>query len=48
MNDENFQASMTLVGILLSFKEMARKLLGNQKGSNYRSMSTIFENFSAE
>ena len=50
MNDEQFQASMTLVenGKLLSFKEMSRKLFGNKKDPNYRSILTIFENFSAE
>ena len=50
MNDEQFQASMSLVkdGTLLSFKEMARKFLGIEKDHNYRSMLTIFENFSAE
>ena len=50
MNDEQFQASMKLVenSTLLSFKEMARKFLGNEKDPNYRSMLTIFENFSAE
>ena len=50
MNDEQFQASVILVenGTLLSFKKMARKFLGNEKDPNYRSMLTIFENFSAE
>ena len=50
MNDEQFPASMTLVenGTLLSFKEMARQFLGNEKDPNYRSMLTIFENFRAE
>ena len=51
MNDEQFQASMTLVenGTLLSLKEMTRSMfLGNEKDPNYRSMLTIFENFSAE
>ena len=50
MNDAQFQASMTLVenGTLLSFKEMARKFLGNKKDPDYGSMSTICENFSAE
>ena len=33
---------------LLSFKEMARKFLGNEKDPNYRSMFTILKNFSAE
>ena len=50
MNDEQFQASMTLVenGTLLSFKEMASTFLGNKVEANYRNMLTIFENFSAE
>ena len=50
MNDEQFQASVTLVenGTLLSFKEMALKFLGIEKNPYYRSMLTIFENFSAE
>ena len=50
MNDEQFHASMTLLenGTLLSFEEMARKFVGNEKDPNYRSMLTIFKNFSAE
>ena len=50
MNDEQFQVSMTLEenSTLLSFKEMARKFLGNEKVPNYKSMLTIFENFSDE
>ena len=50
MNDEQFQASMTLVknGTLLSVKQMARKFLGNEKDPNYRNMLTIFENFNAK
>ena len=50
MNDEQFQASMTLVknGTMQSFKEMARKFLGIEKDRHCRNMLTIFENFSAK
>ena len=50
MNDEQFQASMTLVedSTLLSFKEIACKFLGTEKDHNYRSMLTIFKKFSAD
>ena len=50
MNGEHIQASVTLVenGTLLSFKEMARKFFGIEKDPNYRSMLTIFENFSGD
>ena len=41
---------MTLVENVtsLSFKEMARKFLSNEKDPNCKSMLTIFEKFSAE